>query len=143
MIDRTLPSIMPSLLGHLGLVLAVVADFYRRSSTGGSWAFLLSLVCFVLLILAGIFFVRHPRAFFFQPDLSTGNQHKRPNTIARLSSWAFVIITPVLWLLMVIELPNIIPSEIVMRLVGAYAFFAWIAATIIVSPNLFSTTRIK
>lgn len=139
MTDRPPRAVLLPLLGHLGLVLAIVADFYRRSSEGGL-SVLLSAVCLVALVFGGILFVRHPRSFFFGSD-SEGQQARQPNLIVRSLAWVFVVGAPVLWLVAIDKLPSVIPSGLGVRLVGAYVFFAWIAAAIIVSPYLFGHRR--
>jgi len=134
--DRLPRTVVLPLIGHLGLVLAIIADFYRRS-TGGGISMLLAAVCLVALLVGGILFVRHPRLFFFGLEPST-QPPGRPKTALRVLAWALVVATPVLWLIAVDQLPSLIPSEWVMRLVAAYVFFAWVATAIIVSPHLFS-----
>jgi len=138
-IDRPSRAVLLPLLGHLGLVLAIVADFYRRSS-GGGLSVLLSAVCLVALVVGGILFIRHPRSFFFGSN-SEGRPRRQPSLILRLLAWVLVVSAPVLWLIAIDKLPSIIPSGLGVRLVGAYVFFAWIAAAIIVSPYLFGHRR--
>lgn len=133
--QRPRPVVLP-LLGHLGLVLAIIADFYRRSSDGG-WSMLLSAVSLVALLVAGILFVRHPRSFFFFGSNGSASLGGRPNPITRLLAWVLVVATPVLWLIVIDRLSSVIPSGLAMRFVAAYVFFAWIAAAIIASPYLF------
>jgi len=137
--DRPTRAVLLPLLGHLGLVLAIVADFYRRSSEGGL-SVLLSSACLVALMVGGILFVRHPRLFFFGSDRE-GQQARQPSLILRSLAWVFVVGAPVLWLIAIDKLPSVIPSGLGVRLVGAYVLFAWIAATIIVSPYLFGHRR--
>lgn len=139
MTDRPLRAVLLPLLGHLGLVLAIVADFYRRSSEGGL-SVLLSAVCLVALVVGGILFVRRPRSFFFCPD-NEGQQARQPNLIVRSLAWVFVVGSPVLWLVAIDKLASGIPSRLGVRLVASYVFFAWIAAAIIVSPCLFGSRR--
>jgi len=137
--DRSPHAFLLPLLGHVGLVLAIVADFYRRSSEGGL-SVLLSAVCLAALVVGGVLFVRHPRSFFFASD-SDVRQARQPSPILRLLAWALVLGAPVLWLIAIDKLSGVIASGLGMRLVGAYVFFAWIAAAIIVSPYLFGRRR--
>lgn len=139
MTERPPRAVLLPLIGHLGLVLAIVADFYRRSSEG-ALSVLLSVVCLVALVVGGILFVRHPRSFFFGSD-SERQQPRQFSLIGRSLAWVFVVGAPVLWLLAINRLPSVIPSGLGVRLVGAYVFFAWIAAAIIVSPYLFRHRR--
>jgi hypothetical protein len=138
-IERLSRAVALPLLGHLGLVLAIVADYYRRASEGGL-SMLLSAVGLVALLIGGVIFVRYPRLFFFRSDDVAKLGHQ-PNGVIRLFAWALVVITPVLWFIAIDKLPNVIPSELVMRLVAAYVFFAWVAGAIIVSPYLFGRRR--
>lgn len=137
--DRSPRAVLLPLLGHVGLVLAIVADFYRRSSEGGL-SMLLSVAGLAALVIGGVLFVRHPRSFFFGAE-NNATQASRPNLILRLLAWVFVVGVPVLWLIAIDKLPSVIPSGLGVRLVGSYVFFAWIAAAIIVSPYLFGQRR--
>jgi len=124
-----------ALVGHLGLVLAIVTDFYRRNSEGG-FALLLAVAGMAALIVAGVLFVRHPRLFFFRAEDDT-TRSISPSWILRVFVWGFVIGGPVLWLIGIEHLQSSVSSGLGIRLVGSYMFFAWIAAAIILSPNLF------
>lgn len=135
MTDRSPRSVVLALVGHVGLVLAIVADFYRRSSEGGL-AMLLSVVGLAALVVGGILFVRHPRLFFFGAEGNTTDS-RSPSLILRMLAWAFVVGVPVLWLIAIDRLQSSIPSGLGMRLVGSYMFFAWVATAIILSSNLF------
>ena len=139
MIERLQGSLALPVMGHLGLVLTIVTDFYRRSSDGWvSVAFgVLGLFAFAL---AGILFVRHPRMFFFGRTTNAQPVGK-PGVFLRGCSWALVIGVPVLWLVAVDALRGALPLGLAGRFVGAYVFFAWIAAAIVVSPYLFWRTR--
>ena len=125
------------LLCHSLLMASIVLDFFRRNNYGIS-LIVLSAICLMSLLIGGVFFARHPRLFFFMLESSASFRYS-PSIIARLFSWAFVVFVPVLWLILGIDLlPNAISSELLRRIVGSYVFFSYIAATIIVSPFLFS-----
>jgi hypothetical protein len=119
-VNNRFPQWSASLLGHFGLVLAIIADFYRRSSEGG-WSIFLGFSAFVLLLTTGIFFIRHPRSFFFKSDVN--GAEPAPSMIDRLSAWALVVVTPVLFLMASDKLPGTIDLELGRRLFGAYIFF--------------------
>lgn len=136
MTDCSRRSVVLALVGHVGLILAIVADFYRRSSEGGL-AMLLSVVGLAALVAGGILFVRNPRLFFFGAEGSTTDS-RSPSMILRMLAWAFVIGVPVLWIIAIDWLQTSIPSGLGVRLVGSYMFFAWVAIAIILSSNLFA-----
>jgi hypothetical protein len=125
-----------ALLGHVFLVVAIASDFFRRSAHG-IWPIVLSTICLILLVIAGLIFVREPRLFFFISKNISSFRYD-PSVTARLFVWALVVLFPLFWILVGIDLlPNLITSELLRRLVGSYMFFAYIAGAIIGSPYLF------
>lgn len=137
--DRALRTVLLPLLGHISLVLAIVADFQRRRS-GGGLSVLFAVVGVVCLVGAGLLFVRHPRLFFFGTD-NNQREAQHPGLFVRILAWAVVICPPVLWLIAVDRMQVANASGLGTRLLGAYAFFAWIAIAINVSPYLFANRR--
>jgi hypothetical protein len=133
--DRSRRSVVLALIGHVGLILAIVADFYRRSSEGGL-ATLLSVVGLAALVAGGILFVRNPRLFFFGTE-GNATDSRSSSMILRMLAWAFVVGVPVLWIIAIDWLKTSIPSGLGVRLVGSYMFFAWVAMAIILSSTLF------
>lgn len=139
MTDRSPRSIVLGLMGHVGLVLAIVADFYRRSNDG-SLALLLSGVGMVALIAGAILLVRHPRLFFLGAE-ENGMHSRSLRLIARMFAWVFVVGVPVLWLIAMTRLQSGSPLGLGIRAIGRYVFFAWIAGALILSPKLFGKPR--
>lgn len=128
-----------SLIGHACLAVAISADFLRRNTATDTATVLtisLSILSFLALAIGGILFVMHPRLFFFG-DGGRGGLQSQPRLLSRLMAWGFVVITPVLWLLLVDRLPSLLASELLVRFLGSYLFFAWVATAMIVSPWLF------
>lgn len=124
-----------ALLGHAALVASIVADFFRRS-TEGLLSAVLYATCFVALMIGGVVFIRRPRLFFFCSE-NTAQQTRVPAMGLRLLSWIGVVGTPILWLVIFSQLSSSTSSGLLLRLAGAYTFFAWIALAIVLSPHLF------
>lgn len=131
--DRA-PRVATTLLAHGCLLAVIVADFFRRSSEGAPMV-MLSGFCVIALLIGGLHFVANPYAFFFMKPRAGASQ---PASLGkRLLAWPVVVVTPVLWLLAVQWMPDMIRSELLLRLVMSYLFFAWIAAAVLLSPYLF------
>lgn len=124
------------LIGHAALVTALISDFYRRSSE--SWiSAVFSLLSLGGVLIGMIIFSQHPRLFFFLCEAKSPTE-KPSGRLSRTFSWIFVVGMPVLWLLVVIRFEIEIYSYIGVKFLGAYIFFAWVAAAAIVFPALFN-----
>ena len=137
--DRSSHDTVLAFIGHLALVLAIIADNYRRSSEG--WiSVALSATSLFLLMGGAFFFVRHPRLFFFVSDKKSAAVGKLSQTV-RLLTWLLVIVPPVLWIIAIVKIQELTPMVLGIRFAGSYVFFAWIFASIVVWPILFGRRR--
>ena len=131
--DRA-PRVATTLVAHGCLLAVIVADFFRRSSEGAPMV-MLSGFCVIALLIAGLHFVANPHEFFFMRSRIVAYQ---PASLGkRLLAWPVVVVVPVLWLLAAQWIPDVIRSELLLRLVMSYLFFAWIAAAVLLWPYLF------
>jgi formate hydrogenlyase subunit 3/multisubunit Na+/H+ antiporter MnhD subunit len=126
---------MTPILGHMLLVGAISVDYFARS-VQGRYSALLSTICTVILLIAGVLFVRLPGAFFFLPEKAVELPDKPPVGL-RVLAWLFVLATPVVWLLLAVHsLPYVIQAELMRRLFGSYLLFLYLAGAILVWPWL-------
>lgn len=124
------------LIGHAALVTALISDFHRRSSEG--WiSTVFSLSSLVGVLIGIIIFSPRPRLFFFLREARISTR-KLSGRLSRTFSWIFVVGMPVLWLLVVIRFKTEVFSYFGAKFLGAYIFFAWLAAAAIVFPTLFN-----
>lgn len=136
MTDR-LPSIVGvAILGHAGLILSIVADFFRRSSEGG-WFLIFSVGGSAALIFGGFLFIRHPGYFFFCDNFNFLNQSSASLGWCAVA-WILVIGIPVLWLILIGEMQGEGSFGLGARLISGYIIFAWVAVTTILWPMLFA-----
>ena len=135
MTDRLKNNVILAFLGHAGLILSIVADFFRRNSQGG-WFFILSVGGAVALMLGGLLFIKHPNYFFFCEDYDFVSR-PRPSLGWRVVAWILVIGAPIFWIILISEMQREGPIGLGARLIGGYIFFAWVAVTIILWPILF------
>ena len=125
-----------SFIGHCGLIASAIAGHFRRntSETSSTFFMLLGGVCLVASL--GLFILR-PRLFFFSKSdesITTLNT----NWIIKSLTWCFVVVTPVGLLLLTIFLQDTVQPDIARRLLSSYLLYAWVAASIIISPYLFA-----
>lgn len=125
------------IIGHLLLVASITLDYYRRESAGVHRSILLLLGAVVLLI-ATVYFLRDPRAFFFgHPRQSSYAAAHRRSTVKMAGAWCFVVGWPILWLTLTPRLLDIADLSLTSRLIAAYLLFLWFAASMILSKFLF------
>jgi hypothetical protein len=121
-----------TLSAHVLLMLAIGVDSFRRQQSGGN-EYLFYLLGAPLFVIPFLFFARQPAAFFFkEPHL--GADRAKLGILSRTLAWIFVIIFPVAWIILVSEFRGLLDSHFGVRLIGAYAFFFWCAATAILVP---------
>jgi len=133
-VNNRSPHVAKTLLAHGCLLGLIVADFFRRSSEGAPMV-MLSGFCVILTLIGGLLFVANPHAFFFLKPRAGASE---PAFLGkRLLAWMVMVVAPVLWLLAAQWMPDLIRSELLLRLVMSYLFFAWIAAAVMLSPYLF------
>ncbi|MCE4540729.1 hypothetical protein LXT12_26210 [Pelomonas sp. P7] len=127
--------------GHFGLVLSIVTDHYRRTSGEGQ-PILLSAISFIGLAVGAFLFVRNPHAFFMVKEYKA-EVASYSNLGLRMTAWLVVVGVPVLWLFAIMELASLISSALTIRFLGAYSFFAWVVASIILWPYLFGRQGVR
>lgn len=132
-------AVLTACLGHICLLLAVLADFFRRS-VSGAWPVLLGVLGLLALLIAGIVFVRRPNLFFFYMGKRSTRLQKTTMPL-RMISWVIVVVTPVIYLIGAVQLSAEISLSLGMRLIAGYIFFAWVALALNLSVHLFGSFR--
>lgn len=127
-------ALLGSLIGHGLLFLAILMDYLKRGHEG-EWSAYFSALGGIALVCGGLLFVRQPKWFFFQTKVREESLVE-PTLIQRLLAWTFTLTVPVAWLLLILETDL---ESFGIRILVAYAFFAWIAVSILISRYLFSS----
>lgn len=133
--------VIVALAGHFGLILSIVADYYRRTS-GDGLPILFSAISLVGLVVGAFLFIRNPYAFFLAKE-GAARAASSSNLGLTMIAWLVVLGVPILWLFAIMEWTGLISSALTTRFVGAYSFFAWIAAAIILWPCLFGRKDVR
>ena len=130
-----------SMAAHVSLLLAIVMDYLRRQQSGDE-KYILYAAGVLFLAIPWIFFARQPKAFFFFWNRDGVLLNSRPGVAMRALFWLFVVGFPVAWIILALSLSELVGSELVGRLVGAYSAFFWFAATAILAPYLFGPRQV-
>lgn len=93
------------------------------------WA--LSAACLVALVFAVAVFVAKPRQFFFlsTPTAATHGLSR----VGVVVGWIVMIVLAVAWIVVIVRINEGPPLGVVTRLGTSYAFFAWVAAALILA----------
>lgn len=125
-----------SVFAHTALIAALLADYTRRHSDG-ALTMVWSAIALLGLFVGGLMFALRPRAFFFMRERDSSSLTSQPAWLPPLA-WLIVVGCPIGWLLAVLMLSETSLPELGVRIVASYLLFAWIAASIILAPALWS-----